>query len=347
MKREDLKAKIIEQIINGALKPGARIPSERELAFEASLARGTVAKVLRELEEEGFIVTLKGKGRFVRDPKEKKKTMSIGVVFWDFTHSVHPAGLEVLRGIEEVLTKEGYRIVIYTAKKPPSIPLSGSIAFNVVPLERVDGLIAGSQELSNQEIERVSGLLPIAGFNLDSSLKIPLVIADYAWVGYKAVEYLAGQGRKKLALLNAWETFPIARNLFEGYRLGLEQMGLPFSSSLIRTGYYDFDVGYYLTTSILESERPDGIICGDDFMAAGAVKAIKDAGLSIPGDIAVIGCNDLPIARMMEPTLTTFHIDFRLMGIKTAEMLLQLISGEEPAERKIYIKPTLIVRRST
>jgi len=343
---EELKNDILNSIMRGLLKPGDKIPSERELALEKSLARGTVARVLKELEEEGYLINIKGKGRFVKDPREKRKTMTIGIVFWDFTHSVHPVGSEILKGIEEILSKENYRLIIYTAKSTPAVLPSKSTAFGVVPIERVDGLIAGAQELPKDEIERVANLLPIVGYNLDSSLQIPLVIADYTLVGYKGVKYLVRRGCRKIALLNAWETFPIARSLKEGYRIGLEEAGLAFSLSLIRCGYYDFDVGYLLTKSLLEDEKPDGIICGDDFMAAGAIKAIKDAGLAVPEDIAVIGCNDLPIARMIEPPLTTFRIDFHQMGREAGKMLLQLLTGEEPQQKILYMKPTLVVRKS-
>jgi DNA-binding LacI/PurR family transcriptional regulator len=341
-----LKEEILEYIRKGAWKPGDRVPSERALALQKSMARATINRVLKELEREGFLVNVRGKGRFVRDLKERQKTMTIGVVFWDFTHSVHPVGIEILKGIEEVLAREGYRLLIYTARNTPSLPPSKRTAFNVVPIERVDGLILGAQELPNEEIERVASFLPLVGYNLDSSLKIPLIIADYAWVGYTAVKYLASLGRRRIALINAWETFPIARNLFEGYRLGLASGGVSFSSSLLRSGYYDFDSGYLLMKTLLE-ERVDGVICGDDFIAVGAIKAIKDAGLSVPEDIAVVGCNDLPIARMIEPPLTTFHIDFHRMGRESARMLLLLLQGNELEERIIYIKPKLVVRKST
>ncbi|MGB9607609.1 MAG: substrate-binding domain-containing protein, partial [bacterium] len=346
MERRMLKEEILEKIRNGVWKPGERIPSERDLALEKKLARATVNRVLKELEEEGLLINVKGKGRFVRDFKERKRTMTIGVVFWDFVHSVHPVGIEILKGIEEVVVKEGYRLLIYTARHTPSLLPSKRTAFNVVPMERVDGLILGAQELANEEIERVASFLPVVGYNLDSSLKIPLVIADYAWVGYIGVEYLASLGRRRIALINAWETFPIARNLFEGYRLGLGRVGIPFSSSLVRTGYYDYDSGYLLMRTLLE-ERPDGVICGDDFIAVGAIKAIKDAGLSVPEDIAVVGCNDMAIAEMIEPALTTFHIDFHRMGTETARLLLLLLKAKELEERIIYIKPKLVVRKST
>jgi len=342
-----LKKEILEQIIEGHLKPGDKLPSERELASHNSLARGTVGRVLRELEEEGFIVNIRGKGRFVKDSLDRNKTMTIGVVFWDFTHSIHPVGIEILKGIEEISLEKGYRVIVYAAKNAPSLPPSKSVVFKVVPTERVDGLIIGAQELPTEEVTRASYLLPVVAYNLPLPSQIPQILVDYAWVGYRGVEHLVERGCKKIALINAWETFPIARNLQEGYRLALERLGIGFSRSYIRTGYYDFDCGYQLARSLLEGEKFDGLICADDFLAAGAIKAIRDAGLSVPQDIAVIGCNDLPIARMIEPPLTTFRIDFHKIGGEAAGLLLRLIEKEEIEEKTIYMQPKLVVRKST
>lgn len=346
MDGQTLKKEILEQIIKGELKPGEKLPSERELALQKSLARGTVGRVLRELEEEGFIITIRGKGRFVKDFRDRQRTMTIGVVFWDFAHSIHPVGIELLKGIEEVISEKGYRVIIYSAKNAPSLPPSKSVVLKVVPTERVDGLIVASQELPAEGIMRASHLLPIVACNLSLSPQIPQVLADYAWVGYRGVEHLVERGCRKIALINAWETFPIARNLQEGYRLGLERFGITFSRSYVRTGYYDFDCGYQLAKSLLELVEFDGLICADDFLAAGAIRAIRDAGLSVPQDIAVIGCNDLPIARMIEPPLTTFRIDFQEMGREAARLLLQLLEKEEIKETLFYLKPTLVVRKS-
>lgn len=340
-----LKEEILEKIKKGIWKPGERVPSERDLALEKKLARATVNRVLKELEEEGFLINVKGKGRFVRDLRERQRTMTVGVVFWDFAHSVHPVAVEILKGLEEVFAKEGYRLLVYTARNAPSQQPSKRAVFKVVPVERIDGLILCAQELPNEDIEKAANLIPMVGINLDSSLRIPLVLVDYALAGYTAVEYLISQGRRRIALINAWETFPIARNLLEGYRLGLVRAGINYSSSLVRTGYYDFDSCYLLMKTLLE-ERPDGVICGDDFIAIGTIKAIKDAGMRVPEDVAVVGCNDLVVAEMVEPSLTTFHIDFYSIGIESAKMLLPLLEGREPEERVIYIKPTLVVRKS-
>lgn len=346
MMARDLEKEILEWIRQGLLKPGSKVPSERELSLKTGLARGTVARALRELERKGFLETVRGKGRFVKEKREKPRTMTVGIVFWDIAHSSHLVSVEALRGVEALLSKDGYRIIIYSAKKPPSLKRE-EFLFNVVPPDRVDGLVAGAQEFSREDILKAKDSLPIVGWNLEPSLGIPVVVADYVRVGFEAVEYLVAKGHREIALLNAWETFPISRYLEDGYRLALGKSGIPYKSSLIRRGYYDVESGYYAFKSLLEAgERPTAVICGDDAIAVGAMRAGKEAGLKIPEDLAVIGCNDVPLARFVEPPLTTFRISFFDLGFKSAEMLLSLIKGEEIPEEVVYIPPTLVVRES-
>jgi len=92
------------------------------------------------------------------------------------------------------------------------------------------------------------------------------------------------------------------------------------------------------------SPRPEGVFVFNDVVAIGAVRAVRDAGLHVPDDIAVVGFDDIPLASFCDPTLTTIRQPVDLMGKAAAELMLDLISGRPPDKR--HLKPTVIVRDS-
>jgi DNA-binding LacI/PurR family transcriptional regulator len=118
--------------------------------------------------------------------------------------------------------------------------------------------------------------------------------------------------------------------------------------SSMRISESSIDDGYAAMNSILESgKRPSAVFAVTDVLAIGAVKAIQHAGLKIPGDIAVIGFDDIEYSSIIEPKLSTVWVDKETMGKLAVNTLLRLISGEKPESRILYAGTKLIIRETT
>ena len=131
------------------------------------------------------------------------------------------------------------------------------------------------------------------------------------------------------------------------YRYVLEEAGLPYSENNIRFGYYDPVTGYEAMQSLLSQKPlPDAVYCMNDYMALGAMKAIQDAGLHIPDDIAVVGYDDMRFAEFTQPALTTIRAPEVQLGEVAGELLIDLIDEKQPDQRITLLETELMIRES-
>lgn len=162
---------------------------------------------------------------------------------------------------------------------------------------------------------------------------------------YNAVMHLLQIGRKRVVTItgNMGTTAGLDRE--EGYRRALRKRGIPVEEDLIAHGDFTEISGYYGMQRLLPHE-PDAVFVGSDTMAMGAIRAIKQANLSVPEDIAIVGYDDLPPARMTSPPLTTIHQPIHRVGVKAVEILLDIIQNGKEPPRRIIFDTKLIVRES-
>jgi DNA-binding LacI/PurR family transcriptional regulator len=164
------------------------------------------------------------------------------------------------------------------------------------------------------------------------------------------VKHLIDKGRKDIVYIDRVSrrgNFSAMDDLrYKGFYEQLQESGLSFSPNSILTGYKNEDELYEaIQTRIKSGLKIDGVVCRNDYMACVAVSAISDLGLSIPGDISVIGFDNLSISKFVTPHLTTMEIDRKQIGIKVIEMIDKLIAGETVED--IYLSTKLIERSST
>jgi len=133
--------------------------------------------------------------------------------------------------------------------------------------------------------------------------------------------------------------------LGEGFREALRKHGASLDEDLIIEADFTEAGGYYAMQQLLTA-RPNAVFCASDMMAVGAMRAVSEAGLKIPGDIALIGFDDLPLAKRTDPQLTTVRQPIDQLGIEAVSILLDLInSGTEPP-RRVILDTELIIRGS-
>ncbi len=133
-----------------------------------------------------------------------------------------------------------------------------------------------------------------------------------------------------------------------GYRAALSAHGLPLDEALVRDGDFSEDGGHRAMQSLLDGPHPPtAVFAASDVMAMGALVAIREAGLRVPEDIAVVGFDDIPVSKLITPRLTTVAQFQENLGVRAAEMLLERLDGAAPEHGRNEEMPyELIVRES-
>lgn len=172
---------------------------------------------------------------------------------------------------------------------------------------------------------------------------VPYVSVDHVQAASDAVQYLINRGHRSIALINSDERFLYARQRREGYELALQRSGLPLRSDLVRvTGGTSYQRGSQAAASLLSAlNPPTAVFAVSDVLAIGAIKAFRRAGMRVPEDMAVIGFDDIPIAEIFEPGLTTIAQPMHQLGAVAVELLLSGLSGKDTQSRVLPHRLTL------
>jgi DNA-binding LacI/PurR family transcriptional regulator len=166
--------------------------------------------------------------------------------------------------------------------------------------------------------------------------------------GYQATQHLLKHRHRRIGLLTFDPQAANVRPLYLGYARALEEAGLPSDLALVaRVAGFDIESGAAGARKLLGlPQPPTAIFAIADTLALGALSAIKQAGLRIPQDIALVGFNDIPLAELVEPPLTTVAAPSVELGRAAMSMLQDLIAGGKPPADPVVLPTTLVIRQS-
>ncbi len=164
----------------------------------------------------------------------------------------------------------------------------------------------------------------------------------------RATTHLIGLGHTRVACLtNARPSYVAAVDRLQGYKDALDAAGILPDYDLIRYGEFNPESGYFQMKYILDATpRPTAVFVASDVVAFGAMEAIRERGLRIPQDIALVGFDDVPMSRYVEPSLTTIQLPVIELARRSCEMLICLIRGEQPAQPQVFLDANLVIRKS-
>jgi len=214
---------------------------------------------------------------------------------------------------------------------------------------RVDGLIVATMKDEKAETATLTDLgHPFVLVNRNADGVRHYVVPDDRGGAQKAVEYLASKGHRSIGHLAGQLHRYNAKCRLQGYKDGLEASGLPFDPRLVVEGGYSQTEGIECMRRMLQSDtpRPTAIFVVSLLAAAGAMSALRQAGLRVPEDMSVIAFNDAPIAEVLTPPLTTIRVPLEKMGQIAAETLINAIEGKDDVAR-ITLPDTEIVERES
>lgn len=281
------------------------------------------------------------------------KTNVIGVILDTGTGHPdfqHPFFQEVLAGLKHTLGNLGYDLLVFSTENPGNAFARGETYSSRARHHRVDGVVLmGTDRHVSQVQELVRSGLPCMAVDLDlEGGRTGYVMSDNVGGAVLAVRHLHDLGHRRIAMIGGpTDTRPGVDRLL-GYRRELNRLGIEYRAEYVREGDFYPETGYAEALALLElPERPSAIFAAADLMAAGALQAINEQGLAVPKDVAVVGFDDIQIAPLLQPALTTIRQDKQALGGAAGEALIRLITDPDLQPPVITIPVELVVREST
>ena len=211
----------------------------------------------------------------------------------------------------------------------------------------LDGTLVQSGILGDQLIERLVNLptpFVVLGRPFQTS-DVSYIDVDNVKAAFDAVTHLFQLGYRSIGTITGTMKSTVSLDRKEGYLRAVVENGLPVNKSLIAEGDFS-EMGGYLAMQQLLAAKPDAIFASSDIMALGAMRAVREAGLCVPEDIAFVGFDDLPLASLSDPPLTTVHQPISEFGERAVEVLIDLIENGTMPPRRIIMETELVIRDS-
>jgi LacI family transcriptional regulator len=317
----------------------------KDIARDLGISPMAVSKALRDHKDIGEETRAKVKKRaaelnyrmdWVARSMVTGRTYLVGLVVPDLMQSFFA---EIATGLAQSLAPHSYQLVIAHSRESAKDEVAN---IELLVSRKVDGLIIASA----QREARAFKDLKIPYVLIDRQvprLRANFVGARNADIGFLATSHLIEQGCKRIAHLEG-PLVSTAEGRREGYRRALKKAGM---SPLVEEAGHD-DAGGYQAMKRLLRKKPDGVFCFNDPVAAGAMRAILEARLSIPRDVAIIGAANMHYADMFRVPLSTVDQDTRALGEEAARLILAGMAARKPqSARQVILLPRLIVRASS
>lgn len=272
-------------------------------------------------------------------------TRTVGVMTIDIRDIYYA---NVTYTVVKELSKAGYNAILSNTGKSAEEKIAH---MNALARKKVDGLIlVGSvfrDEKLDSQIGRIAKRMPVVMVNSFADFEnVFSVLCDDRLGLIQAVDHLVAKGRKKLIYLRDTDTYSaICKS--EGFAAGIEKHKDEGIEGDIIEIVPSLEGGYAGISSLLQEKRSfDGVLCGDDLIAIGACKCLKQQGIRIPAEVSVVGFNGSILSDCCDPTLTTVDSRMSELGMQAVDLLLHVLKGEA-AEKKNLLAPILLFKEST
>lgn len=253
---------------------------------------------------------------------------------------------EVIHGIDLAARERGFHLLVSRCSSGAD-ELTGALRSMK---GRVDGLIVMAPDMgASAALKQIAGSVPTVLLNPESALPgcDSLTIANFEGA-YEVVRHLFGLGHTRIAIITGPEHNSDARQRLDGYRAALRDCGTGPSPALECPGDFTETSGYEAALELLaRAPRATALFVANDHMAVGVMGALQDAGVRVPGDMAVAGFDDIRMARYLTPPLTTVHVDKLRLGQRAVQLLLGPERASRPVEGRHEVLATTLVARGS
>ncbi|HTM93264.1 MAG TPA: LacI family DNA-binding transcriptional regulator [Flavisolibacter sp.] len=314
----------------------------RGLQDSPEIGKKTKKKIFETAENMGYHVN-----HYARRLRQQQSN-TIGVIVHRLNSNFVTS---VLAGIEKVTTEAGYDLLI--ANSSESFTKEVANAKSLFH-KRVDGLIV-SLSFETIDLDHFKAFaekdIPVLFFDrVEQDKHSTIVVIDNIKCGYIATTHLIEQGCKRIVHVTSSLNRNVYAQRYKGYRKALADHKLPFDENMLIVGNLTDDTGVEAAMQMMKMKPlPDGAFITSDFVASMCIRTLKENGVSVPEDIAIVGFNNDPICKIVEPTLTTINYPGEDMGEIAARNLINHLNGLTNISQTntITVRSELVVRKSS
>jgi len=324
----------------------------KDVAREANVSVATVSRVLNgsgpvKEATRRLIREVAGKMRYVPHSGARSlitsKTQTLGVLLPDLYGEFFS---EVIRGMDDTAQKNGFHLLISRAYADRH-----GIETAIKAMRgRVDGVVVMSPDLDSDSLLNLPSTIPVVLLcSVSRGNEIDSLTIQNCRGAREMVTHLVSLGHRRIAIIKGSPRNYDAAERLRGYRIALREGGITPDSALERDGDFTEAGGYNATLDLLAmSPRPTAIFAANDSMAIGALSALRDAWVQVPEEMAVAGFDDIPLARFMDPPLSSVRVPICELGARAVGLLLNGITHKnDHPRRRERVSTELVVRRST
>ena len=323
-KRAGVSAMTVSRVING--KKDVK-PETRE-------------RVLKAIEEIGYVPNSLARSFVLQ------RTRTIGLVITDITN---PFFTTLARGVEDTAMRNQFSVIFCNTDEDPEKEV---LYLELLARKRVDGVILASASGKRTPLKSIL-IRNIPVVLIDREIEglddVDIVKGDSVYGAYLLTKHLIELGHRRIGIIVGSKNISTAEDRVEGYKRALKDAGIPLDEQLIKFGKYSRESGYSFTKELLNLENPpSAIFGGNNFIAVGAMMAIRDMGLRVPENIALVSFDDIESLSLVYPFFTVVTQPAYSMGVIATELLIRRIEDKDKVKerRKVILQPDLIVRES-
>ncbi|HLV35078.1 MAG TPA: LacI family DNA-binding transcriptional regulator [Spirillospora sp.] len=325
----------------------------RDVANKAGVSIQTVSAVVNgkdgiSQQTRNRVLDVVKQLNYKRDPIARSmrtgQTGLVGLLIQDITN---PILSKIASQVDALVSAEDHNVVLCNASSEPDRERA---YLELVENRLIDGLIvvnAVDQAHTLAVLEKTA--TPAVFIDSLTRPSVPSVSTDDVRGAYLATQYLIEQGHQRIAHISGATALEITQRRIRGYTQALSDYGLTFHRVVSpESTRWDYKAGYEAMRQILaEDQVVTAVFAAGDEMALGAYRALFECGLSIPGDVAIVGFDDIEAAAYATPSLTTIRQPFAEMASRAVSLLFQIIRGQPSEPVQIMLDPELILREST
>lgn len=324
-----------------------KMVAERAGVSASTVSRALSGKVVVSPETKKRVMQaakeLNYKPNVLAKSLKEGRSKTIGLFLPNLHNLIFPAAV---RGITEVAKRHGYILVLLNTEEDLKIE-----KHYIENLRRrlVDGFIfSTATPTSSHLLELKKQGYPVVLMVRFLNNEIDTILIDNYTGGYQATNFLLERGYRKIAIINGSFELELYRERFRGYQTALAEFGVPLNKKLIYDNSKGWQDGYRAVMKMLDRGlMPEAVFATSDPKALGAIKAVKERGLKVPEDVAIIGYDNLDVSELMDPPLTTIAQPFYEAGTKAAERLMELIAKNGQVAAVVErLVPQLLIRQS-
>jgi LacI family transcriptional regulator len=295
-------------------------------------------KVMAVIHEFNFQPNLAARGLAARRTNVIGLVTPAGVSTL-FTDPYFP---QLIRGVTSACNARQYTVMLWLAEPEFERRTISQILHNGL----LDGVIVSSMVMDDPIVQSLyESNMPFILVGRHPTLDVNYIDVDNVQAAQDATQHLVKQNRNRIATITGPRNMIAGYDRFQGYKKALQARKLPLLDELVVEGDFSETGGYAAMKKLLPA-KPDAVFAASDAMAFGAMRAIREAGLSVPQDISIVGYDDLPAAAQVTPPLTSIRQPTERMGSLAVDTLIDLIENPQPQTKHLLLATELIVRSS-